>query len=54
MNYWLIKSDPETYSFELMKKEKKTFWNNYLAGFICEPSLVQWALGHNLQAGPAK
>lgn len=34
MNYWLIKSDPETYSFEQMKKEKKTFWNgvrNYAA-----------------------
>lgn len=34
MQYWLIKSDPETYSFELMKKEKKTFWNgvrNYAA-----------------------
>jgi predicted RNA-binding protein with PUA-like domain len=34
MNFWLIKSDPETYSFELMKKEKKTFWNgvrNYAA-----------------------
>lgn len=34
MNYWLIKSDPETYSFELMKKERKTIWNgvrNYAA-----------------------
>jgi predicted RNA-binding protein with PUA-like domain len=34
MNYWLIKSDPETYSFELMKKEKQTLWNgvrNYAA-----------------------
>ncbi len=34
MNYWLIKSDPETYSFQLMQKEKKTFWNgvrNYAA-----------------------
>lgn len=34
MNYWLIKSDPETYSFGQMKKEKKTFWNgvrNYTA-----------------------
>jgi predicted RNA-binding protein with PUA-like domain len=34
MNYWLIKSDPETYSFDLMKKEKRTFWNgvrNYAA-----------------------
>ena len=34
MNYWLIKSDPETYSFERMKKEKITFWDgvrNYAA-----------------------
>ncbi len=34
MNYWLIKSDPETYSFERMKKEKVTFWDgvrNYAA-----------------------
>lgn len=34
MNYWLIKSDPETYSFERMKKDKKTFWDgvrNYAA-----------------------
>ncbi len=32
--YWLVKSDPETYSFERMKKEKKTFWDgvrNYAA-----------------------
>ncbi len=34
MAYWLVKSDPETYSFERMKKEKKTFWDgvhNYAA-----------------------
>ena len=34
MAYWLIKSDPETYSFERMKKDKKTFWDgvhNYAA-----------------------
>lgn len=34
MNHWLIKSDPETYSFEKMKEEKKTFWDgvrNYAA-----------------------
>lgn len=34
MNYWLIKSDPETYSFDRLKKEKKTFWDgvrNYAA-----------------------
>jgi predicted RNA-binding protein with PUA-like domain len=34
MANWLIKSDPETYSFERMKKEKKTNWDgvhNYAA-----------------------
>ncbi|MDW8418958.1 MAG: EVE domain-containing protein [Chitinophagales bacterium] len=34
MQYWLIKSDPETYSFEQMKKDKRTFWDgvrNYAA-----------------------
>ncbi len=34
MAYWLIKSDPETYSFERMKMEKKTHWDgvhNYAA-----------------------
>lgn len=34
MKYWLIKSDPETYSFERMKADKKTHWDgvrNYSA-----------------------
>ena len=34
MAHWLIKSDPETYSFERMKKDKKTHWDgvhNYAA-----------------------
>jgi len=34
MNYWLIKSEPNTYSFEQMKKDKKTLWDgvrNYQA-----------------------
>jgi predicted RNA-binding protein with PUA-like domain len=34
MAYWLIKSDPETYSFERLKKDKKTHWDgvhNYAA-----------------------
>jgi predicted RNA-binding protein with PUA-like domain len=34
MNYWLLKSDPETYSFERMKTDKKTHWDgvhNYAA-----------------------
>jgi predicted RNA-binding protein with PUA-like domain len=34
MSYWIIKSDPESYSWEQMKKDKKTFWDgvrNYQA-----------------------
>ena len=34
MNYWLIKSEPSTYSIEDMEKEKTTFWSgvrNYAA-----------------------
>lgn len=34
MSYWLLKSDPEAYSWEDMKKEKKTDWDgvrNYQA-----------------------
>ncbi|MFN5459226.1 MAG: EVE domain-containing protein, partial [Bacteroidota bacterium] len=26
MNYWLIKSEPSVYSFDQLKKEKKTAW----------------------------
>lgn len=34
MNYWLVKSEPHTYSFKQMKSDKKTFWDgvkNYQA-----------------------
>lgn len=34
MNYWLVKSDPETYSLDNLKKDKKTVWDgvrNYQA-----------------------
>lgn len=27
MNYWLIKSEPSTYSWDDFVKEKRTFWN---------------------------
>ena len=27
MNYWLMKSEPSTYSFEQLVKDKKTGWN---------------------------
>lgn len=34
MSYWIIKSDPESYGWEHMKKDKKTYWDgvrNYQA-----------------------
>lgn len=34
MNYWLMKSEPHTYSFDELKKDKKTYWDgvrNYQA-----------------------
>lgn len=34
MNYWLLKSDPETYSFDDLIRDKKTIWDgvrNYQA-----------------------
>jgi|JI9StandDraft_2_1071091.scaffolds.fasta_scaffold57423_2 predicted RNA-binding protein with PUA-like domain len=34
MNYWLVKSEPSTYSIDDLKKEKQTFWSgvrNYTA-----------------------
>ena len=34
MNYWLIKSEPTTYSIDVLKKDKQTYWSgvrNYAA-----------------------
>ncbi len=34
MNYWLVKSDPDTYSWNKMLQDKRTFWDgvrNYQA-----------------------
>lgn len=34
MNYWLVKSEPDVYSWDDLKKDKKTFWDgvrNYAA-----------------------
>jgi len=28
MNYWLLKSEPETYSFDQLMKDKKTNWDH--------------------------
>ncbi len=27
MNYWLVKQEPSTYSYDLLEKEKKTVWD---------------------------
>ncbi len=27
MNYWLVKSEPETYSFDDLKRDKRTVWD---------------------------
>ena len=31
MNYWLVKSDPETYGWKELSKEKKTDWTGVRA-----------------------
>ncbi len=34
MNYWLVKTEPEVYSWDMFAKDKKTFWDgvrNYQA-----------------------
>ena len=28
MNYWLLKTEPKTYSIDQLQKDKKTNWNN--------------------------
>lgn len=27
MNYWLVKQEPSTYSYEMLEKDKKTVWD---------------------------
>lgn len=38
MNYWLLKSDPQTYSYDDLERDKRTVWdgvrNNQALGFI--------------------
>ena len=38
MNYWLLKSDPDTYSYNDLEREKRTVWdgvrNNQALGFL--------------------
>lgn len=42
MNYWLLKSEPEVYSIDDLKRDKKTFWDgvrNYQARNFLRDSL---------------
>ncbi|MCM0607179.1 MAG: EVE domain-containing protein [Xanthomonadaceae bacterium] len=44
MAYWLFKTEPETYSFDQLKKDKKTNWNN-VRNFQARNSLREAAIG---------
>jgi len=53
MNYWLLKSDPETYSFDDFKKEGTTCWSgvrNYQArNFLQKMEIGDLALFYHSQ-----
>ncbi len=48
MNYWLLKSDPQTYSYDDLEREKRTVWdgvrNNQALGFLRRMSKGDLAL----------
>jgi predicted RNA-binding protein with PUA-like domain len=44
MNYWLVKSDPETYSIDNLKKDKKTSWDG-VRNYQARNSLKEMKLG---------
>jgi len=44
MNYWLVKSDPETYSWSKMKSDKRTFWDG-VRNFQARNYLKEMKLG---------
>lgn len=57
MNYWLIKSEPDCYSIDDLKKEKKTSWNgvrNYQARNFMRDSMKvgDLALFHHSNSKP--
>lgn len=57
MQYWLVKSDPETYSWEKMKKDKRTFWDgvrNYQArNYLKEMKIGDLVLFYHSQSDKA-
>lgn len=56
MKYWLVKSEPEVYSIEDLRKEKKTAWTdirNYQArNYLKEMSLGDLVLFYHSNAEP--
>lgn len=44
MNYWVIKSEPQAYSWETFCKEKKTFWNG-VRNFQARNNMVKMKVG---------
>jgi predicted RNA-binding protein with PUA-like domain len=44
MNYWLVKQEPESYSFETFQKEKKTDWTG-VRNFTARNNLKEMKTG---------
>ena len=44
MNYWLVKQEPESYSFEQFQKEKKTDWTG-VRNFTARNNLKEMKVG---------
>ncbi|MBX7205655.1 MAG: EVE domain-containing protein [Bacteroidia bacterium] len=55
MNYWLVKSEPFKYSWEMFEKDKKTFWDgvrNYQArNNLREMKKGDWVLWYHSNEG---
>lgn len=56
MNYWLVKTEPETYSFDTLLSDKKTIWDgirNYQArNYLKDMKKGDWVLVYH--TGSAK
>lgn len=44
MNYWLMKSEPFKYSWEQLKKDKKTFWDG-VRNYAARNNMKEMAVG---------
>lgn len=47
MNYWLIKSEPDCYSFDDLTRDKKTFWDG-VRNFQARNNIRQMKIGDEL------